>query len=33
MRGEWAIRMTFDEPVRDIVIEKLTFGDVAVTTD
>ena len=33
MRGEWAIRMTFDEPVRDIVIEKLTFGDAAVTTD
>ncbi len=27
MLGEWAIRMTFDEPVRDIVIEKVTFGE------
>ena len=27
MLGEWAIKMTFDKPVRDIVIEKLTFGD------
>ena len=26
MQGEWAIKMTFDEPVRDIVIEKVTFG-------
>ena len=24
MLGEWAIRMTFDQPVRDIVIEKVT---------
>ena len=29
MLGEWAIKMTFDEPVRDIVIEKVTFGDEA----
>ena len=27
MLGEWAIKMTFDAPVRDIVIEKVTFGD------
>ena len=27
MLGEWAIKMTFDKPVRDIVIEKVTFGD------
>ena len=26
MPGEWTLRMTFEEPVRDIVIEKLTFG-------
>ena len=26
MLGEWAIKMTFDKPVRDIVIEKVTFG-------
>ena len=29
MPGEWAIRMTFDEPVRDVVIEKLTFDGAA----
>lgn len=29
MPGEWALRMTFDEPVRDIVIEKRTFGGAA----
>ena len=29
MLGEWTIKMTFDEPVRDIVIEKVTFGDEA----
>ena len=29
MLGEWAIKMTFDAPVRDIVIEKLTFGSKA----
>ena len=33
MLGEWAIKMTFDEPVRDIVIEKLTFGDEATAMD
>ena len=33
MLGEWAIRMTFDKPVRDIVIEKLTFGDEAAAMD
>ena len=33
MLGEWAIRMTFDKPVRDIVIRKLTFGDEATATD
>ena len=27
MLGEWALKITFDKPVRDIVIEKLTFGD------
>ena len=26
MLGEWVIKMTFDKPVRDIVIEKMTFG-------
>ena len=26
MPGEWALKMTFDEPVRDVAIEKLTFG-------
>ena len=33
MLGEWAIKMTFDEPVRDIVIEKLTFGNEAMAMD
>ena len=33
MPGEWALRMTFDEPVRDIVIEKLTFGGGAAAMD
>ena len=33
MLGEWAIKMTFDEPVRDIVIEKVTFGDEAAAMD
>lgn len=33
MPGEWALRMTFDEPVRDIVIEKRTFGGAAGATD
>ena len=27
MLGEWALKITFDKPVRDIVIEKVTFGD------
>ena len=26
MLGEWTLKMTFDKPVRDIVIRKLTFG-------
>ena len=26
MLGEWVLKMTFDEPVRDIVIRKMTFG-------
>ena len=26
MLGEWALKITFDKPVRDIVIEKVTFG-------
>ena len=33
MLGEWAIKMTFDEPVRDIVIEKVTFGGEATAMD
>ena len=33
MLGEWAIKMTFDKPVRDIVIEKVTFGDEAMAMD
>ena len=33
MLGEWTIKMTFDEPVRDIVIEKVTFGDEATAMD
>ena len=33
MPGEWALRMTFDAPVRDIVIEKRTFGGAAGETD
>ena len=33
MLGEWAIKLTFDEPVRDIVIEKVTFGDEAMAMD
>ena len=33
MLGEWAIKMTFDEPVRDIVIQKLTFSDEATAMD
>ena len=33
MLGEWAIKMTFDKPVRDIVIEKLTFGDEPMAMD
>lgn len=33
MPGEWALRMTFDEPVRDIVIEKMTFGEGAMAMD
>lgn len=27
MRGEWALKMTFKKPVRDIVVQKLMFGD------
>lgn len=26
MMGEWALKMEFAKPVRDIVIEKITFG-------
>lgn len=26
MMGEWALKMTFKKPVRDIVIKKLKFG-------
>ena len=33
MLGEWVLKMTFDEPVRDIVIRKLTFGDEAMAMD
>ena len=33
MPGEWALRMTFDEPVRDVVIEKRTFGGGAAAMD
>ena len=33
MLGEWTVKMTFDAPVRDIVIEKLTFGDEAAAGD
>ena len=33
MLGEWALKLTFDEPVRDIVIKKLTFGDEAMAMD
>ena len=27
MMGEWALKMTFKKPVRDIVIEKMMFGE------
>lgn len=33
MLGEWVLKMTFDEPVRDIVIRKLTFGGGAMAMD
>ena len=33
MLGEWVIKMTFDKPVRDIVIEKVTFGNEAMAMD
>ena len=33
MLGEWTLKMTFDEPVRDVVIEKLTFGGPATAMD
>ena len=33
MLGEWALKIVFDEPVRDVVIEKLTFGDEAMAMD
>ena len=33
MPGEWALKLTFDKPVRDIVIEKLTFGGEATAMD
>ena len=33
MAGDWVLRMTFDEPVRDIVIEKLAFGGAEPATD
>ena len=33
MLGEWVIKMTFDEPVRDIVIRKLTLGGEAMAID
>ena len=33
MLGEWTLKLTFDEPVRDIVIRKLTFGDAAMAMD
>lgn len=26
MPGEWALKITFDRPIRDVVIEKVTFG-------
>ena len=29
MTGEWALRMKFEKPVRDVVIKKLMFGDAA----
>ena len=33
MLGEWTLKLTFDEPVRDIVIRKLTFGAPAMAMD
>ena len=33
MPGEWALKITFDKPVRDIVIRKLTFGDETTAMD
>ena len=33
MLGEWAIKLTFDEPVRDIVIRKLALGGEAIAMD
>lgn len=33
MPGDWALKITFDEPVRDVVIEKLTFGGPVTATD
>ncbi len=29
MMGEWALKMEFKKPVRDVVIKKLLFGDMA----
>ena len=33
MLGEWALKLTFDAPVRDVVIEKVTFGDAPMAMD
>ena len=32
MMGEWALKMEFKKPVRDVVVEKMTFGDTKMTT-
>lgn len=33
MVGEWALKMTFNKPIRDIVVKKLMFGDMAMGGD
>ena len=33
MLGDWALKITFDAPVRDVVIRKLTFGGPATAAD
>ena len=33
MMGEWTLKMTFNKPVRDVVIKKLMFGDAAMKMD